>query len=69
MVSQSVPLIIVFAPIGALLSKHVAFKLTRQMTIMDEENNYNHSKFRYYSAETIKKYEDSLTELLPAEDE
>ncbi len=47
--------VIVFAPLGALLSKHIAFKLTRQMTIMDEENNYNHSKFRYYSAETVKK--------------
>ncbi len=57
--------VIVFAPIGALLSKHVAFKLTRQMTIMDEENNYNHSKFRYYSAETIKKRTRTPSQELP----
>jgi NhaP-type Na+/H+ or K+/H+ antiporter len=47
--------VFVFAPLGALLSKHYALHLTKALTHMDEESNYNHSKFRYYSTDTLQK--------------
>jgi hypothetical protein len=55
-VSQSAAFtVFVFAPLGALLSKHVGLGLAKSMTELDEMHDYNHTKFRYYSAETLQK--------------
>lgn len=49
--------VLIFAPLGTFLSKHVSFSLALEMTDMDSLAHYNHKKFRYRTlSETHKRH-------------